>query len=63
VEPLEFLDADPQVVVVLRMSGRMHAVEVDEVWSQLWTFRDAKAVLLHSFTSPDGAREAAGLSE
>jgi hypothetical protein len=42
-EPKQFLDADPQVVVVLRMRGRMHELEVDEVWSQLMTFRNGRS--------------------
>jgi hypothetical protein len=62
-EPQQFLDADPQVVVVLRMSGRMHELEVDEVWSQLMTFHNGRVFRLQAFSSPDGALEAAGLSE
>jgi ketosteroid isomerase-like protein len=62
-EPLEFVDVDPQVVVVLRMRGRMHDLEVDEVWSQLWTFRNGKSLRVQAFSSREGALEAAGLRE
>jgi ketosteroid isomerase-like protein len=62
-EPQVFLDADPQVVVVLRMRGRMHELEVDEVWSQLLTFRNGRVLRLQAFSSPGGALEAAGLRE
>jgi ketosteroid isomerase-like protein len=60
-KPQEFLDAGAQVVVVLSMRGRMHELEVDEVWSQLLSFRDGRVLLLQAFSSPDGALEAAGL--
>jgi ketosteroid isomerase-like protein len=60
-EPQEFLDADPQVVVVLRMRGRMHELAVDEMWSQLLSFRNGRLLRLQAFSSPDGALEAAGL--
>jgi hypothetical protein len=62
-EPQEFLDAGAQVVVVLRMRGRMHELEVDEVWSQLLSFRGGRVLLLQAFSSPDGALEASGLRE
>jgi ketosteroid isomerase-like protein len=63
VEPEEFLDRDHQVIVVVRMTGRMHELQVDEVWSGLWTLRGGKIVRLQSFTTRDGALEAAGVSE
>jgi hypothetical protein len=39
----------------------MHELEVDEVWSQLMTFRNGRVLLLQAFSRPDGALEAAGL--
>jgi ketosteroid isomerase-like protein len=57
------VDMDPQVVSVARMRGRMHELEVDELWSHLWTFRDGRIARIQTFASADGALEAAGLRE
>ncbi|MEK6252241.1 MAG: nuclear transport factor 2 family protein [Actinomycetota bacterium] len=62
-EPQEFLDAGDQVVVIVRVRGRMHKLEINEVWSVLNTFRDGRIVRVQGFTSRDGALEAAGLRE
>jgi ketosteroid isomerase-like protein len=62
-DPQEFLEAGAQVVVVLRMSARMHELEIDEIWSQLWTLRNGRVVRLQAFANAEGALEAAGLSE
>jgi ketosteroid isomerase-like protein len=50
-----------QVAVVMRMRGRIQGVEIDELWSSLWTLRDGKVLRIEGFTSPDGAANAAGL--
>ena len=59
-EPQEFFDAGTQVAVVMRMRGKTHEVEIDEVWSGLWTLRNGRAVRVQGFASRDGALEAAG---
>jgi ketosteroid isomerase-like protein len=63
VEPQEFLDAGDQVVVIMRMRGRTHEVEIDEVWSGLWTLCNGRAVRVQGFASHDGALNAARLSQ
>jgi ketosteroid isomerase-like protein len=62
-EPRDFLDAGDQVVEIMRLVGETHGVEIDEVWSALWTLRDARVVRVQGFASHDGALEAAGLSD
>jgi ketosteroid isomerase-like protein len=62
IEPQEFLDAAPQVVAVFRVKGRIHELEVNEIWSSLWTFRDGKVIKFQTFSTPTGALEAAGLT-
>jgi ketosteroid isomerase-like protein len=61
IEAEEFLDAGDQVAVRMRLTGRTHDVEVDELWSSLSTIRDGRVVRVQGFTTPDGALEAAGL--
>jgi len=63
IEPEEFLDRGDQVVLVTRMRGRLHELEIDAVWSALSTHRDGKIVRYQSFGTRDGALEAAGLRE
>ena len=63
VEPEELRQLDDRVISVLRVRGRMHDLEVDEVWSNLYTLRDQRIVRLEAFTSREGALEAAGSSE
>ena len=63
VEPQEFLEAGDLVVGVARMKGRMHELEIDEVWSALFTLRNERIVRVQAFASQDGALEAAGLRE
>jgi hypothetical protein len=41
----------------------MHELEIDEVWSSLFTNRDARIVRVQSFATREGALEAAGLEE
>jgi hypothetical protein len=45
------------------VKGRMHELEIDEVWSHLYTLRNGRVVRVQSFASREGALEAAGLSE
>jgi ketosteroid isomerase-like protein len=61
VEPQEFQEAGEVVVARIQMRGRMRALEIDEVWSALYTFRTGRIVRVEGFSSPDGAIEAAGL--
>jgi ketosteroid isomerase-like protein len=58
---VEFVAADDQVAVVIRMGGRMHDLRVDEVWSAHLTLRDGRIVRTEAFTRESGARETAGL--
>jgi ketosteroid isomerase-like protein len=62
-EPQEFRGAGDQVVVIMRVRARMHELAVDEVWSQLLTFRQGRVVRFQTFSSSDGAFEAAGAEE
>jgi ketosteroid isomerase-like protein len=62
-EPQEFVDRGDQVVVIFRVRGRMHELEIDEVWSHLYTLRNGRIVRVQSFASREGALEAAGLRE
>jgi len=61
IEPSEFTPAGDHVAAVMRMRGRTHEIEVDELWSSLMTFREGRVVRVQGFRTPDGAREAAGL--
>ena len=60
IEPSEFTPAGDHVTAVMRMRGRTHEIEVDELWSSLMTFREGRIVRVQGFRTPDGAREAAG---
>jgi ketosteroid isomerase-like protein len=62
-ETRKLVDAGDQIVSVMRMKGRMHELEVDEIWSQLWTVRNGRIVRVQAFASADSGLEAAGLSE
>ena len=44
------------------MTGRVDDLEVEEVWSSLFTLRDGRIVRVEGFASRDGALEAAGPS-
>jgi ketosteroid isomerase-like protein len=61
--PEEFWEADDLVAVRVQMRGRMQDIEVDETWSLLFTLRNARVMRIDNFSTPDGALEAAGLSE
>jgi ketosteroid isomerase-like protein len=62
-EPVEFRQLGGRVIAIIRMRGRMHDLEVDEVWSVLCTLREERIIRVEAFTSREGALEAAGLSE
>jgi ketosteroid isomerase-like protein len=64
-EPIDFTDAGDHVVVDARWHGRGRAsgVEVGELATQVFTFRDGKAVRLESFTDRARALEAAGVPQ
>jgi len=62
-EPEEFLDRGDQAVAVVRVRGRLHELEIDEVWSGLFTLRDGRVVRVQNFGTREGALEAARLSE
>jgi ketosteroid isomerase-like protein len=65
-EPQEFVDAGDRVAVRLRYYGRGKGsgAEIDsEMYHQVSTFRDGKAVRLEYFTSWEQALEAAGVRE
>ncbi len=63
VEVEELIDADDQVVAVMRLRGRTNELEVDEARSSLLTLRDGRIVRIEPFASKDAALEAAGLRE
>jgi len=63
VELQEIVEAGDQVVAVMRMAGRTHDVDVDELWSSLHTLREGRIVRVEGFASRRGAFEAAGLRE
>ena len=66
-EPERFLEADDQVVVVLRVVGRGRGsgLEVDVRPAHLWTMDSGRAVRIQAFTESEhgAALDAAGLSE
>jgi ketosteroid isomerase-like protein len=66
-EPEQFLEADDQVVVVLRVIGRGRGsgLEVDVRPAHLWTMDGGRAVRLQAFPEREhgAALEAAGLRE
>ncbi len=65
IEPLEFIDLDDKLVVMISMSGRGRASDapVEMKFAHLWSLRDGKAVSLSDFGTKAEALEAAGLSE
>jgi ketosteroid isomerase-like protein len=64
-EPEEFFERDDQVVAVVSIRSRPRGGGVDLVIQNghLWTFRDGAVLSMESFPKPQGALEAAGLSE
>jgi ketosteroid isomerase-like protein len=57
--PEEVLDFGDQVVVIMRMRARSsRGIEINEVWSALFTLRDARIVRVQGFTDRDAALDA-----
>jgi ketosteroid isomerase-like protein len=64
VEAKEFFDFGDQVAVIMRIRARSgRGLEVNEVWSGLYTLRDGRIVRFQGFADREGALEAVGLSE
>jgi ketosteroid isomerase-like protein len=65
IEPLEFIDLDDRIVVVVKMTGRGHdsGAPVEMTFAQLWSLHDGRARSLHDYATKDEALEAAGLRE
>ncbi len=59
IAPLEFHEAEEQVVVIQRNVGRMGETEVNETHSVLFTLRNRRIARIEVFASRDGALEAA----
>ena len=59
IAPLEFHEAEEQVVVIQRNIGRMGEMEVNETHSVLFTLRNRRIARIEVFASRDGALEAA----
>ncbi len=63
--PERFIDDGESVVVIGRGSGRAKGsgVEIDQAFAMLWKVRAGKPVFGQTFTDPDEALRAAGLTE
>jgi len=64
-EAEEFIEEGDDVVVVVRMNGRLKGSdqEIEQTAGHIWTFRDARVIRFRAFHTPAEALEAAGLSE
>jgi ketosteroid isomerase-like protein len=64
-EPVEIVDLDDRVVVVVSISGRGRGsdVPVETTFVQLWSIRNGRAVALRDYGTKGEALEAAGLSD
>jgi ketosteroid isomerase-like protein len=64
-EPVEFVDLEDRVVVVVSMTGRGRGsdVPVTARFVQLWSIREGKALSLRDFATKAEALEAAGAQE
>jgi ketosteroid isomerase-like protein len=62
IEPVEFIDGEEHIVVVLRQRGRGMAsgVDVEGDIVHVWTLRDGKAVDLRGFSSRQDALDHLG---
>jgi ketosteroid isomerase-like protein len=65
IEPIRYIDAGEDVVVIARVTGRGHGSGMDIDWRHgyIWTIRNGKGVRFRWFNKPDEALEAAGRSE
>jgi ketosteroid isomerase-like protein len=64
-EAEEFIDEGDDVVVVVRMYGRLKGSnqEIEATSGHVWTFRDARVIRFRAFDTPTEALEAVGLRE
>src|SRR5215204_195280 len=64
-EAEEFIEEGDDVVVVVRMYGRLKGSnqEIKDTSGHVWTFRDARVIRFRAFDTPTEALKAAGLSE
>lgn len=65
IEPLEYIDAGDDVLVIARVMGRGKGSGVEMDWRQgyIWTVRDGRAVRFRWFNDPEQARAAAGVPD
>ena len=63
--PERFRDVGDSVAVAVRLTakGRQTAIPVEQQFTQLWSFRDGKALRVRAFASLSEALRAAGLEE
>jgi ketosteroid isomerase-like protein len=64
-EPLEYIDAGQQVVVVARLVGRgkTSGVAVERTWAYVWTLRAGKALRMDGYANRREALQATGRRE
>jgi ketosteroid isomerase-like protein len=64
-EAEEFIEEGDDVVVLVRMHGRLRGSiqELEDTGGHVWTFRDARVIRFKAFDTSAEALEAAGLSE
>jgi uncharacterized protein len=60
-EPVEFLEGDNYLIVIIRQSGRgrLSGVPVEGDLAHLWRLRDGRGVSLRAFSTKEEALEAA----
>jgi len=65
IEPEEFFESGDQVVAIVknRVRPKGSSAEIEFRGGHLWTIRDGRALVFRGFPAPEGALEAAGLSE
>jgi ketosteroid isomerase-like protein len=64
-EPVEFVDLEDKIVVVVAMSGRGRGsdVPVEAEFVQVWSLRDGRALSLRDYATKAEALEALGVDE
>ncbi len=63
-DPVEIVDLDNHIVVVVSLRGRGRGgVPVETTFAQLWSLRDGKAISLRDYATKTDALEAVGLAE
>ena len=65
IEPIEFVDAGDQVVVVARLVGRGKGsgVDVEREWAYVWTLREGKVLRMDGYADRSEALKAVSLAE